>query len=219
MNQDTLRADQYQNIAAAIADGVTLRDVGQRTVLPSSFVGSPRCMKGLYHDGMAIVHDYTKPDYFITMTCNPLWSEITELLKNGQTTQDRPDIIARVFKIKLDLLLKELLHSQKGIFGKVIAHIHVVEFQKRGLPHAHNLLIVDPDDKPSAPEFIDTVVSAEIPDPIVFPALHKIIVSSMLHGPCGVQNMSSQCMKDGKCSKKFPKAFMEHTTIPLDTYP
>ena len=176
-------------------------------------------MKGLYQDGMAIVRAYTKPDYFVTMTCNPLWSEITDLLANGQTAQDRPDIVARVFKIKLDLLLKELLDSQKGIFGKVIAHMYVIEFQKRGLPHAHILLIVDTDDKPRTPEFIDTIVSAEIPDPVAFPALHQIVVSSMLHGPCGAHNLHSPCMKDGKCSKKFPKAFTDHTTIPVDTYP
>ena len=176
-------------------------------------------MKGLYQDGMAIVRAYTKPDYFVTMICNPLWSEITDLLANGQTAQDRPDIVARVFKIKLDLLLKELLDSQKGIFGKVIAHMYVIEFQKRGLPHAHILLIVDTDDKPHTPEFIDTIVSAEIPDPVAFPILHQIVVSSMLHGPCGAHNLHSPCMKDGKCSKKFPKAFTDHTTIPVDTYP
>ena len=54
-------------------------------VLPSSFIGGPRSMKGLYHDGMAIVRAYTKPDYFVTMTYNPLWSEITDLLINDQT--------------------------------------------------------------------------------------------------------------------------------------
>ena len=72
MNQDTLTVDQYQNIADAVGDGLTLRNVGQRTVLPSSFIGGPCSMKGLYHDGMAIVRTYTKLDYFVTMTCNPL---------------------------------------------------------------------------------------------------------------------------------------------------
>jgi hypothetical protein len=136
---------------------------------------------------MVIVHAYTKPDCFVMMICDPLWSEITELLEDDQIVQYQLDIIARVFKITLALLLKELLNSQKGIFGKVITHMHIIEFQKRGLPHAHIPLIVDPNDKLSTPEFIDTIVSAEIPDPITFPTLHKIIVSSMLHGPCGAQ--------------------------------
>jgi hypothetical protein len=219
MNQDTLRVDQYQNIATAVGDGIPLQDVGQRTVLPSTFIGGPRSMKGLYHDGMAIVHSSTTPDYFITMTCNPLWTEITVLLDHGQAAQDRPDIVARVFKIKLDLLLKELTDHEKGIFGKVVAHMHVIEFQKRGLPHAHILLIMDRNDKPCTPEFVDTVVCAELPDPVAFPDLHNIIVSSMLHGPCGARNMQSPCMKDDKCSKKYPKPFSEHTTLPVNTYP
>jgi hypothetical protein len=97
--------------------------------------------------------------------------------------------------------------------------MHIIEFQKRGLPHAHILLIMDQNDKPCTPEFVDTVVSAELPDPILFPDLHNIIITSMLHGPCGARNMQSPCMKDGKYSKKYPKPFSEHTTLPVDTYP
>jgi len=36
--------------------------------------------------------------------------------------------------------------------GKVIGHIHVIEFQKRGLPHAHILLIMADEDKPQTTE-------------------------------------------------------------------
>ena len=32
----------------------------------------------------------------------------------------------------------------KEKFGKVIANVHAVEFQKRGLPHAHILIINPP---------------------------------------------------------------------------
>ena len=28
------------------------------------------------------------------------------------------------------------------VLGKVVAHMHVIEFQKRGLPHAHILIIL-----------------------------------------------------------------------------
>lgn len=47
--------------------------VGRRVILPSSFVGSPRDMNARYQDAMAIVRNCGKPDYFITMTCNPKW--------------------------------------------------------------------------------------------------------------------------------------------------
>jgi hypothetical protein len=39
--------------------------------------------------------------------------------------------------------------------------MHVVEFQKRGLPHAHILLILDPRDKPMTPEHMDSVISTD----------------------------------------------------------
>jgi len=49
-----------------------------------------------------------KPSFFITMTCNPKWDEITRSLNTGEMPRDRPDLLARVFKLKLDALLKEL---------------------------------------------------------------------------------------------------------------
>jgi ATP-dependent DNA helicase PIF1 len=45
-----------------------------------------------------------------------------------------------VFKAKLEGLKTRLLDYD--ILGKVRAYVYVVEFQKRGLPHAHFLLIM-----------------------------------------------------------------------------
>ena len=36
------------------------------------------------------------------------------------------------------------INEKPGIFGRVIGKIHVIEYQKRGLPHAHILLILHP---------------------------------------------------------------------------
>ena len=42
----------------------------------------------------------------------------------------------------------------------------------------------------------------------------------MVHGPCKALNPTSPCMKDGKnSSKKFPKAFNEHTSYDGNGYP
>jgi hypothetical protein len=95
---------------------------------------------------MAIVRQYGKPDLFITMTCNPKWEEIVNVLKLGEIAYDRPDLVTCIFVSKLQHLLDELL--KKGIFGKVVVNIHVIEWQKRGLPHAHILLILHSDHKP-----------------------------------------------------------------------
>ncbi len=87
---------------------------------------------------MARVRKFGKPNLFITFTCNLKWKEITDTLLLGQTAQDRLELITCVFNLKLDALLKDI---KDGVLGNVIAKIWVIEFQKRGLPHAHILLI------------------------------------------------------------------------------
>jgi hypothetical protein len=203
--------DVLQGITDAVADGTPLKDVGKSTILPSSFTGGPRYMQQLYHDAMAIVRSHSKPDLFITMTCNPRWPEITENIRPGQTAQDRPDLVARIFRLKLSALLNNIL--TKGVLGRVVAHMYVIEFQKRGLPHAHILIIFDAADKPNTPEDIDSIVSAQIPDQTLYPELYETIISCMLHGPCGSHNLNAPCMVDGKCSKRYPKEFRKETVI------
>ena len=70
------------------------------------------------------------------------------------------------------------------------------------------------EDKPKNPADIDHFVSAEIPDPIKNPELHKLVTNKMIHGPCHFFNAWSPCLLNPKkkCEKDFPKAFQEHTT-------
>jgi hypothetical protein len=82
-------------------------------------------------------------------------------LPPGQTAQDRPDIVVRVWQLKLVVFLADL---DQSILGQVEARLYVVEFQKRSLPHAHILTILADADKPRARELIDKMVSAELPD-------------------------------------------------------
>ena len=171
----------------------------------------------LYQDAMAIVRYCGKPDLFITMTCNPLWPDITIELLPGQTAQDRPELVSRVFKLKLNELLTDL--TKRNFFGRTVAFIYVVEFQKRGLPHAHILIILDSRDKPRTPAKIDEMVCAEIPSPTTDPELYETVTSFMLHGPCGTANPNAPCMQDGKCGKGFPKAFCDETLPEVDGYP
>jgi hypothetical protein len=113
-------------------------------------------------------------------------------------------------------LLDELL--KKGIFGEVVTNIHVIEWQKRGLPHAHILLILHSDHKPRGPNEYDRMVSAELPDKDAHLILFEVVTSCMLHGLCGTINPHCPCMADGVCSKGYRKAFTEHTTGSYLTY-
>jgi hypothetical protein len=85
--------------------------------------------------------------------------------------------------------------------------LHTVEFQKQGLPHAHIIVWVTADTTDPTPAMIDRFVSAEIPDPRVDPLGYALVVEHMIHGPCRKTNAKCPCMKNGKCSKRFPKTY------------
>ncbi|GAU43626.1 hypothetical protein TSUD_185190 [Trifolium subterraneum] len=213
-----IRAEVYQGLQDALHVGETkAENVGKRTILPSTFIGSRRDMTQRYEDGMAIVLRDGKPYIFLTMTCNPSWTEITSELLPFQTPQDRPDLLTRIFRSKFEQLKDNVIN--KGVLGKVKSYMYVTEFQKRGLPHVHMLLFLDSNDKLRDPEEYDSVVRAEIPKLESEPHLHVAVPKHMIHGPCGVLNESSPCMKDGHCKKRYPKEFLDETRRGNDSYP
>lgn len=65
----------------------------------------------------------------------------------------------------------------------------------------------------------DRVVSAEIPDPYIYPNLHCLVAKHMMHGPCGVLNPNNVCMKDRKCRSSYPKSFCLETEVGDDSFP
>ena len=83
----------------------------------------------------------------------------------------------------------------------------------------HILLHFLNDDKLETADDIDSLISAEIPDPTVNTELNEIIKACMIHGPCGILNPNSLCMKDGVCTKKFPKELSPHTVAVFNGYP
>ncbi|XP_060845835.1 uncharacterized protein LOC132925455 [Rhopalosiphum padi] len=125
-NQQALLADAYQGLVDHVnqqhhLDEANPMAVGRRVILPSTFVGSPRYMKGCYHDAMTIVRKYGKPDLFITFTCNPRWPEITQNVGRWSAPNDRPDLIARVFHAKLKALMRDIIVNQTWTAAR--AHI------------------------------------------------------------------------------------------------
>jgi len=221
-NQNLLRAESYKGLVDAVSQpgfeaGVT--KVGRQIILPATYAGGPRAMQQNYLDAMSIVKKFGKPDFFITMTASPTWPEITENLRLGETAASRPDLVARVFHLKMRALLDELL--DKKVLGRPLAWTWVVEFQKRGLPHLHLLLVVHPEDKPRTAEDIDKIISAELPDPADPDQreLLELVLGCMVHGPCGARNSRAPCCEQGSCKKGFPKRFVEQTLLQESGYP
>ncbi|KAK9665592.1 hypothetical protein RND81_14G122000 [Saponaria officinalis] len=195
-NQPKLRLEKYNNLANVVAIGNTNASFsGSRVIVPSTFPGGHSYMRENYQDTMAICRWNGYPDLFITFTCNPKWPEITRYIREkGLRPEDRPDILSRVFKIKLDELLKDFKHNH--IFGR-----------PKG------------DDKFPEAEDVDRIISVEIPDPKVDLVLYQAVKEFMIYGPCGHSNPKSPCMIGNQCSKHFPKRFNDRTTVDSEGYP
>lgn len=84
--------------------------VGQkrRTVLGKSVRGSASWIAASTANAMSIVRKKGRPLSFITFTCNGSWPELQEMLPDGCTPFDCPDITNRVFKAKLDAFVRLL---------------------------------------------------------------------------------------------------------------
>ncbi|GBM64363.1 hypothetical protein AVEN_11016-1 [Araneus ventricosus] len=192
-NQKDLRIELYRGLLDALECRAHNENIciGKLIILPSSFQGSPRHMQQNYQDAMAMVRKFAWREYNVLKT----------------------DLIL--------LKLKELLEDicKHGIFGTVLSYIYVIEFQNRGLPHAHILLTLDSESKIRTKDDIDKFARAELPDPCTDLRLFEIVTKCMVHGPCGTININSPCMRDGQCCKSFPKQFKDDTEENVNGYP
>jgi hypothetical protein len=66
--------------------------------LRSTFVHSPAWSSANISDCLALRKALGPVTLFITFTTNPRWPEITSQLLPGQSANDRPDLIVRVFQ-------------------------------------------------------------------------------------------------------------------------
>jgi hypothetical protein len=184
MNQKQLRQED------AAMMGVTYVPDHHNIYLPASILGSNKWASEQIADSLAIAAAYGPPTFFVTFTCNANWPEICSRLLPGQDFMDIPVVVVRVFRQKLTAL-ESTLKTMFPNTGCLLYMVHSVEFQKRGLPHAHILLkferdCVHPDD-------IDAVVSAEMPSD---PCDAELVQNCMTHNhPLPSKPPSKYCQR------------------------
>ncbi|XP_065313429.1 uncharacterized protein LOC135922856 [Gordionus sp. m RMFG-2023] len=74
-------------------------------------------------------------------------------------------------------------------------------------------LILDISRRLPTADTYDEVVCAEVPNKITEPKLFQIISNFNTHWTCGITFPNSPCMIDRKCSKKYPKSFVDTSSI------
>ena len=207
MNQERLRRED------AALMGIDDIAPNENVYLPVSFLGSARWAAEQVADSLAVAGSLGSPTFFITVTCNANWIEIQSQLLPGQHVLDRPVLICRVFKRKLSLLIK-CLHSMFTNAGSLVYIVCSVEFQKRGLPHAHLLVKYHADC--ADPRHIDSIISAEMPTD---PSDRQLVQSFMVHHHVVHGNQYSRyCIREDRagrrwCRFSYPKPIQTHTTI------
>ena len=130
----------------------------------------------------------------------------------GQAVEDRPDIVARVFHMKLKQLKDDIVTAK--VFGDVQALTYRVEFQKRGLPHVHMLAWMEDKELTSTGVGIESVSRACIPDQNVDKKGYELVTRHMTHGPC----KEGLCLINGSCKDHYPMQFRDEMTV-MNTRP
>lgn len=136
-HQTTLRSELYSHICDSIRSGDSDKsNLGKSFILPAGYVGSKRYMQQNFQDALAVCRHIGHPDIFLTMTSNPMWPEVIEMMKliPFGTPVDNPDIIARVFKLKLNQLLNDI--RQDKFFGTCIGgNIQIIQIYNSDIHH------------------------------------------------------------------------------------
>jgi hypothetical protein len=208
--QRAIRAEKYNNLADHMCGTDHLVNVG-RIVLPCTVRGSPRKMKKNFEDAMATVRVFGTPSLFITFTASGGAPEVAACLHTqaSQTPVDRWDLVSTCFHEHVTCMIKELMKD--GVLGDAVARFHVLEFQKRGLPHVHLLIWLVPTDRPTDAESIDSIISAQLPNQKAEELYRQVCLTN-------VHKCDTHCLNAyGGCSKHYPKPARRATHLRTNT--
>ena len=185
------------------------------------------------YEVLAMVKQLGIPTFFLTLSCADLrWDElphiINKLNKLGLSDDEiknlsyeerckylntNPVLVARHFQYRVQVFFKEILLD--GPLGKTEFYVYRVEFQVRGSPHIHSFLWIK-----NAPtltseteqqyiNFVESTVSAKLPDPSEQPDLYNFVKTYQIH------THSRTCWKynKNKCRFHYGRYFTDRTII------
>ena len=96
-----------------------------------------------------------------------------------------PVLVVRHFQYRVEVLFKEILVD--GPLGKIKYYVIRFEFQVRGSPHIHSFLwilnapVLSKDTIDHYKEWVESNISARIPDPSKNPKLFELVKMYQLH--------------------------------------
>jgi hypothetical protein len=134
------------------------KEYGLRTFIPPSLTDGNEYWRHVAIKCFAISTQLGSPTSSLTFTINPHWPDYKALLRGDGAFADSA-IAAIIFKIKLSALMNFIQKHQ--ILGKVSAFVWRIEYQKRGLPHAHILFWTDLDTQDI--DAVDMMINARYP--------------------------------------------------------
>lgn len=159
--------------------------------LSSNFVGSRMWRSNNVSNGLCLARGVGQPTFFIMMTCNLKWPELCSntILQSDWniTVLDIPLIAICIFKFCLSHLFQDL----NTLFGSMKYCVHVIRFQKRGLPHAH--ITIKFSDTYIHPHEIDLAISAQLPVDCNNLLLVKQFMIHKHKGPGGYPSNTNGC--------------------------
>jgi hypothetical protein len=201
------------------------KSYGKLWRIPASVRGSPRYCAESVAKGMAQVYAMGGPHVFLTFTGNPKWEEIQSNLQYGNAWWNDPVLVCRIFKQKLETLLQGI-RDGKYFGGRKSTYLqYVIEFQKRGMPHAHMLIRLE-NFESNSPEDVDEICSCAIPQDCESSCrqcakcrLRDIVMQNMIHSCYAWRCYKTKAQKNDKtCSYRFPKPAVESTHLGLSGY-
>ena len=216
-DSDIESSDRKENNLCAMQltpDQPGYRETG-KTYLNSHFHGSRRHLRKLSTNGLIVVSQKGNPHLFITLTCNSEWPEIKDRLFYGQTAFDRPDVTTQVFRARLAAFKQNLRagkyfrdDTQLWSTHEIEYEMMCIEYQHRGLPHAHLVVRLSnmplEEDKEGQLRWIKKHIHSCAPrldDCEYFTTARRDLVRKhMLHTCSSAEN---GCLKNGICKRRY----------------